>query len=77
MIVYSVTDRQSFQEAQSIFEFTKRIRDSDMPVVTLIEFSVCVPHTNFLYEASLSISLYFSFQCVGLHYITVVHPLCR
>ena len=33
IIVYSVTDRRSFEEAQSIYEFTKRIRDTDMPVV--------------------------------------------
>ena len=34
IIVYSITDQSSFQEAQSIFEFTKRIRDKDMPVVS-------------------------------------------
>ena len=34
IIVYSITDRLSFEEAQSIFEFTKRIRDRDMPVVS-------------------------------------------
>lgn len=34
IIVYSITDRNSFEEAQSIFEFTKRIRDHDMPVVS-------------------------------------------
>ena len=41
VIVYSVTDRLSFQEAQSIYEFTKRIRDTDMPVVSYIA-TVCV-----------------------------------
>ena len=35
IIVYSITDRRSFEEAQSIFEFTKRISDRDnMPVVS-------------------------------------------
>lgn len=33
IIVYSITDYKTFEEAQSIFEFTKRIRGQDAPVV--------------------------------------------
>lgn len=33
IIVYSITDYKTFEEAQSIFEFTKRIRGENAPVV--------------------------------------------
>ena len=60
IIVYSVTDRQSFQEAQSIYEFTKRIRDTDMPVVRFTFIS-----SSYLYGMfSTSLSMISTFYCL-------------
>lgn len=33
IIVYSITDRTSFEEAQSIFNWTTRMRDQEIPTV--------------------------------------------
>lgn len=46
IIVYSITDRRSFEEAQSIFDFTKRIRDQDMPVVSGGDTALHEPHSQ-------------------------------
>ena len=34
IIVYSITDAESFREAQAVYEWTKRIRDKPMPAVS-------------------------------------------
>lgn len=41
IVVYSITDRRSFEEAQSIFEWIKRIRDKEMPVVSEWVYAAC------------------------------------
>ena len=33
MLVYSITSRSSFEEAQAMYQWIARIRDQEMPVV--------------------------------------------
>ena len=41
MLVYSITSRSSFEEAQAMYRWISRIRDKNMPVV-----SVFIQHSN-------------------------------
>ena len=34
MLVYSITDRSSFDEARAMYDWITRIRDQEMPVVS-------------------------------------------